>query len=109
MGRDVMQLGWVDFTQEERKRITAIIKKLHGKTAVDEIGIGTIRDAFSDILFPGSSTVQTRAKYFVLIPRIFQLAEEESFPNKRAVAAWIRKKKHLPKAKPGNIERPEND
>lgn len=87
-----MQLGWVDFTQEERKRITAIIKKLHGKTAVDEIGIGTIRDAFSDILFPGSSTVQTRAKYFVLIPRIFQLAEEESFPNKRAVAAWIRKK-----------------
>ena len=39
---------------------------------VDELGIGVIRDSFSDTLFPGISTIQTRAKYFLTIPRIFR-------------------------------------
>jgi hypothetical protein len=34
----------------------------------DELGIGQIRDAFSDLLFPGTSVVQTRARYFLFIP-----------------------------------------
>jgi hypothetical protein len=29
------------------------------------LGIASIRDRFSDILFPGTSTIQTRAKYFL--------------------------------------------
>lgn len=39
---------------------------------IDELGLGTIRDSISDILFPGTSTIQTRAKYFLLIPWIMQ-------------------------------------
>jgi hypothetical protein len=39
---------------------------------IDELGLGTIRDSLSDILFPGTSTIQTRAKYFLLIPWILQ-------------------------------------
>jgi hypothetical protein len=27
-----------------------------------------VRDAFSEMLFPGLSTVQTRARYFLLVP-----------------------------------------
>jgi len=27
-----------------------------------------VRDAFSDLMFPGTSTAQTRATYFLLVP-----------------------------------------
>ncbi len=37
---------------------------------VDELGIGTLRDGLADRLFPGISTIQTRAKYFFIIPYI---------------------------------------
>lgn len=39
---------------------------------VDELGIGTIRDNISDVLFPGMSTLYTRAKYFFITPYILQ-------------------------------------
>ncbi len=35
---------------------------------MDELGIGVIRDAFSNLFFPGTSTIQTRAKYFFICP-----------------------------------------
>ena len=38
--------------------------------AVDELGIGAVRDAFADYFFPGTSTVQTRAKYFLIVPYV---------------------------------------
>ena len=36
----------------------------------DELGVGTIRDAMSNKLFPGFSTLYTRAKYFFITPYI---------------------------------------
>lgn len=36
----------------------------------DELGVGTIRDAMSNKLFPGFSTLHTRAKYFFITPYI---------------------------------------
>ena len=41
----------------------------------DELGIGPVRDAFSDLLFPGTSTIQTRARYFLFVPWHFQDAQ----------------------------------
>ena len=35
---------------------------------MDELGLGAVRDSFSDLLFPGTSTIQTRACYFLLVP-----------------------------------------
>lgn len=40
----------------------------------DELGIGQIRDVFSDTLFPGTSVVQTRARYFLIVPWVFSHA-----------------------------------
>lgn len=37
----------------------------------DELGIGSIRDAFSDFLFPGTSVVQTRLRYVLFIPWLY--------------------------------------
>ncbi len=43
----------------------------------DELGIGTIRDAFSEFFFPGTSTIQTRIHYMLFIPWILKKLEEE--------------------------------
>jgi hypothetical protein len=38
------------------------------KETREELGIGTVRDAFADRFFPGTSIIQTRACYFLFIP-----------------------------------------
>jgi hypothetical protein len=71
-------LGWVDFSSEHREKVRSVIDLLSTPGVIDELGIGVIRDSFSDSLFPGISTIQTRAKYFLTIPRIFK--EYEKLP-----------------------------
>jgi hypothetical protein len=34
-----------------------------------------VRDALANILFPGTSTIQTRARYFLLVPWIYRELE----------------------------------
>lgn len=41
---------------------------------VDELGIGSIRDALADALFPGTSVLQTRLRYVLFIPWLMQEA-----------------------------------
>ena len=59
-------LGWIDFSSEHRDRVRTVIDLLSVPGVLDELGIGVIRDAFADRMFPGISTIQTRAKYFIL-------------------------------------------
>ena len=65
-----MSLGWIDFSKKDRDKVLNVIHLLDEPGAVDELGIGSIRDAFSDYFFPGTSTVQTRAKYFLIVPYV---------------------------------------
>ena len=75
-------IGWVDFSSEHREKVKSVIDLLSTPGVIDELGIGVIRDSFSDSLFPGISTIQTRAKYFLTVPRIFK--DYENLPaNKR--------------------------
>ena len=66
----MLNIGWVDFSGSDRDVVLSVLRQLTEPGAMDELGIGTIRNAFSDILFPGTSTIQTRAKYLFLIPYI---------------------------------------
>lgn len=75
-------IGWVDFSSEHREKVKSVIDLLSTPGVVDELGIGAVRDSFSDSLFPGLSTVQTRAKYFLTVPRIFKDYEKLP-PNQR--------------------------
>jgi hypothetical protein len=59
-------IGWIDFSSEHRDKVKTVIGLLSAPGVVDELGIGGIRDAFADFMFPGISTIQTRAKYFTL-------------------------------------------
>jgi hypothetical protein len=47
------------------------------KETVDDLGIGTVRDAISNSLFPGTSVIQTRARYFLFVPWVFRRAEQQ--------------------------------
>lgn len=38
----------------------------------DELGLGSIRDGLSDLFFPGTNTIQTRARYFLFVPWIYR-------------------------------------
>ena len=44
----------------------------------DELGLGAIRDAIADAMFPGVSTVQRRARYFLIVPWIFRAEESRA-------------------------------
>jgi hypothetical protein len=68
----ISSLGWIDFSSEHRDRVRTVLDLLAEKGVVDELGIGVIRDAFADLLFPGISTIQTRAKYFLIVPRLLK-------------------------------------
>ena len=63
-----MNLGWIDFSEKDRRKAIDIIHLLQEQGAIDELGIGSVRDGFANVFFPGSSTVQTRAKYFFIVP-----------------------------------------
>lgn len=88
-----MEIGFIDYSREERNKILSTLKLLGDQTALDELGIGVVRDAYSDILFPGISTLQTRAKYFVLIPYQFRSARETAEKGRihsgRELLEWL--------------------
>ena len=54
-----------------------VVNLFREKGTLDELGFGTIRDAFSERFFPGTSTIQTRVRYFLFIPWIYQKLETE--------------------------------
>jgi hypothetical protein len=68
-------LNWLDVSAEQQRRVRDIIRLFEEPGTRDELGIGPIRDAFSELLFPGTSVIQTRARYFLFVPWHFQAAE----------------------------------
>ena len=51
-----------------------IVNLFSERESRDELGVGQVRDALSDTLFPGTSTLLTRARYMILIPWCFMAA-----------------------------------
>lgn len=68
-------LTWLDYSESDRRRAVEVIDLFRETTTVDELGIASVRDSYSDLFFPGTSTVQTRACYFLLVPWTFQRLE----------------------------------
>ena len=76
------QIGWIDFSPKHRDRVRKFMDLMGMGGVVDELGIGMIRDAMSNIVFPGFSTLYTRAKYFFITPYILADYENASKPAK---------------------------
>ena len=61
--------------------MTEAISLFRDRDILDELGLGSIRDwALADFFFPGLSTVQTRARYFLFVPWIYQSIERAETP-----------------------------
>ena len=70
-----MEIGYINFGSEEKNNLYKVIQSIRDHHAIDELGVGRIRDAFSNLMFPGMSVLQGRAKYFVLLPSLYLEAE----------------------------------
>jgi hypothetical protein len=73
--------AWLDFAESDRKRALDVIDLFREKGTVDELGIGTVRDAIADILFPGTSTIMTRARYYLFVPWTYLRMEAKKVPS----------------------------
>ena len=77
--RDAASLGntmpstfaWLDTSAEEQRKIRELVALFTEKETLDALGIGQIRDVFSNAMFPGLSVIQTRARYLLLVPWSF--------------------------------------
>jgi Family of unknown function (DUF6361) len=70
-------IAWLDASREDQRRMREIVNLFSQSESRDELGIGQVRDAFSDTLFPGTSTLQTRARYLLFVPWCFMMAAAE--------------------------------
>lgn len=64
-------LTWLDYSERDRRRALDVIDLFRETGTVDELGLAGVQNSFSDLFFPGTGTIQTRACYFLLIPWMF--------------------------------------
>lgn len=61
-------VAWLDYSEHERRQALDVIDLFRERETRDELGLGPVRDALAEMMFPGISTIQTRAKYFLFVP-----------------------------------------
>ena len=79
-------IAWLDSSSEDQRRMREIVNLFSERESRDELGIGQVRDALSDALWPGTSTLFTRARYFLFIPWCFRAAAEARHDVDKAAA-----------------------
>lgn len=70
----VSSLAWLDTSHEDERRMRELVKMFSDTSTLDDLGIGQVRDGLADLMFPGTSTIHARPRYFLIIPWIFQRA-----------------------------------
>lgn len=73
---------WLQFDEAQSRQARELVRALSEPGTLDSLGIGTIRDGFANILLPGTSTIQTRARYFLLVPWAMRLVEASKPRNR---------------------------
>ena len=81
--------SWLAFSEKERRKVLDVVELFGDRDTRDELGIGGIRDAFADLFFPGISTIQTRARYFLFVPWIY-LDLERKKKSSSEIAQFVR-------------------
>lgn len=81
---------WLQFDAEQSRRARELVKALSEPMTLDSIGIGAIRDGFANLFFPGTSTIQTRARYFLLVPWAMQHVERRSPRTREQYDRWLK-------------------
>jgi len=74
-------LTWVDHDRRARERSERLLALFDERDTRDELGLGGVRDAIADKLFPGTSTIQTRLRYMIFTPWLYQQLEDRKVPS----------------------------
>lgn len=61
-------VAWLDTSADEQRRVREMIALFSQPESRDELGIGQLRQVLSDTLFPGTTVLLTRARYFLIVP-----------------------------------------
>lgn len=69
--------------------MTEIVALFKEQDTRDELGIASIRDGFADMFFPGTTTLQTRARYFLFVPWLYRHYENTWVPSARIQARLL--------------------
>jgi len=77
--------GWIDFAEQDRRRMSDVVRLFREQDTRDELGLGSVRDAFANLFFPGTNTIQTRAKYMLFVPWIYLRHEKRQTRSKDIV------------------------
>src|SRR6266511_2586686 len=62
-----------------------VIEAFGERDTIDELGLGGVRDAISETLFPGLSVLHTRARYLLFIPWIYAGVARDGYSGDRAL------------------------
>jgi hypothetical protein len=88
-------LSWLDYSEQERRRALDVISLFKLQETRDELGLASIRDAFADRFFPGTSTIQTRVRYFLLVPWLCRTLEKQRVASNEAARRLRRLEERL--------------
>ena len=83
-------LTWLDLTSGDRSRMRRVLDLFNEPGTIDEMGLATLRDGFSEALFPGTSTIQTRLRYVLFVPWIYKRLEAAKTSSADVAAAGRR-------------------
>ncbi len=61
-------ISWLDFSEKDRRKMIEVVQLFREQDTRDELGIASIRDTLAELLFPGTGTLQSRARYFLFVP-----------------------------------------
>lgn len=64
--------GWLDLDAAASERAATLLRAFEEPGTLDPLGFGAIRDVFSNLFAPGTSTIQTRLRYFLFVPWVCQ-------------------------------------
>ena len=65
-------VAWLNFDAEQQRRTELMMAAIADQGTIDELGLGNIRDLIARALNPGITVLQTRARYLVFLPHIYQ-------------------------------------
>ena len=86
-------ISWLDFSDTDRRKMIEVISLFKQRDTRDEMGLAQIRDGFAEMFFPGTTTIQTRARYFLFVPWLYRYYEERKTSSAK-IADRIRYNEH---------------
>ena len=87
-------LAWLDYSEADQRRARDIVAMFSQSESRDELGLGQIRDALSDTLFPGTSVLLTRARYLLFVPWLYREGTRRGHQSSQ-LSSWVDRQERL--------------